>query len=151
MENATIYINGGVLLFNIEKIRKDNKDIQLIKFTFENNADLWFLEQDSINVVFFQKVGLLPLKFGIYLYGNMKTFENSYEKRLRIKLNKDELKKAIDDPSLVHLACCNPKVWNKFSRNDMGVNEICERFRNSFYYYANKTSYYNEIYNKYMK
>ena len=42
VKNAKTYINGGVLLFNIEKIRKENKDIELLKFTFENNADLWF-------------------------------------------------------------------------------------------------------------
>ena len=151
VKNAKTYINGGVLLFNIEKIRKENKDIELLKFTFENNADLWFLEQDSINVVFFQKIGLLPLKYGIYLYGDMKTYENYYEKRLRIKLNKDELKNAMDDPSLVHLSCCNPKVWNKNSRNDFGMTSICDKFRKDFYFYANKTKYYNEIYNKYMK
>ena len=150
VQNATTYINGGVILLNIAKIREDKKDVELIQCTLENNADLWFLEQDSMNVVFHNKVGILPLKYGIYLYGTIKTFENSYESRLRIKLNKEELIKAIDDPSVVHLACCNPKVWNKFSRNDFGDDEICDRFRKDFYYFANKTSFYNEIYDKYM-
>ena len=151
VKNARTYINVGVILLNMEKIREDKKDVELIKFTLENNANLWFPEQDAINVVFFEKVGLLPLKYGIYLYGSIKTFEHNYEDRLRIKLNKDELIKAIDDPSIVHLSCCNPKLWNKGSRNDFGDDEICNRFNKEFYYYANKTSFYNEIYNKYMK
>lgn len=151
VKNAMVYINGGVLLFNIKKIREDNRDIELLRLTFEKNDNLWFLEQDSINVVFFQKIGLLPLKYGIYLYGDMKAFERWYEKRLRIKLNKDELNNAMNDPSLVHLSCCNPKVWNRLSRNDFGYNEICDKYRKIFYFYANKTKYYTEIYNKYMK
>ena len=151
VKNASVYINGGVLLFNIEKIRQDNRDIELLKFTIENNDDLWFLEQDSINIVFFQKIGLLPLKYGIYLYGNIQTFESIYENRLRIKLNKNELINAMNNPSIVHLSCCNPKVWNKFSRNDFGVNDICDKYRKEFYFYAKKTKYYIEIYNKYMK
>ena len=151
VKNATIYINGGVLLFNLEQIRNDNKDIEVIQCTMENNANLWFLEQDAINVVFFKKVGLLPLKYGIYLYGDIKVFERSYESRLRIKLNKTELNNAINDPAIVHLACCNPKVWNKYSNNDLGSHSICDRFRKEFYYYANKTDYYSEIYDKYMK
>ena len=43
------YINAGVILFNIELIRKDNKDIELIKYTKDNNNNLFFPEQDAIN------------------------------------------------------------------------------------------------------
>ena len=34
---AEHYINGGCLLFNIEQIRKDKKDIDLLQFTIKNN------------------------------------------------------------------------------------------------------------------
>ena len=62
-----------------------------------------------------------------------------------------EVIEAIKDPSIVHFSCCNPKVWHRYSNNEFGVNEICKRFHNEFYFYANKTDYYNEIYNSYMK
>ena len=150
VKNATYYVNGGVLLFNIEKIRKDNKDIELIKFTLKNNANLWFLEQDSINVVFYKKVGILPLKYGIYMYGTVDSFEKSIQIRIRFKLNREEVIEAIKDPSLVHFSCCNPKVWYRGSQNEFGVNSICERFHNDFYYYANKTEYFSEISKKYL-
>ena len=151
VKNATYYINGGVLLFNIEKIRNDNKDIELIRFTFENNSQLWFLEQDSINVIFFQKIGLLPLKYGIYMYGDINSFEKSVQIRIRFKLNRTEVINAINDPSLVHFSCCNPKVWYKGSSNEFGVDSICKRFHNKFYYYANMSNYYQDIYNHYLK
>ena len=151
VKNATTYINGGVLLFNIEKIRNDNKDVELLQLTIRNNSNLWFLEQDSINIVFLGKIGLLPLKYGIYLYGDINAFDRNIQLRLRIKLNRTEVKEAIDNPSIVHLAACNPKVWNKFSRNDFEVDKICQRFHKEFYFYAKKTFYYEEIYNLYMK
>ena len=53
--NDTHYINGGCLLFNIEKIRKDNKDVDLLKFTFKTN-NLRYREQDSLNYILFPKV-----------------------------------------------------------------------------------------------
>ena len=150
-KNITYYINGGVLLFNIEKIRNDNKDIELIRFTYENNSQLWFLEQDTINIVFYQKVGLLPLKYGIYMYGNMTTFEKSVQNRIKFKLNKEEVINAIKDPSIVHFSCCNPKIWKRFSSNEFGDDSICKRFHDDFYHYAKMTNYFSDIYMKYME
>jgi len=150
VKNATYYINGGVILFNNKLIRKDNKDLELLEFTREKNRDLWFLEQDSINIVFYEKIGILPLKYGIYMYGTVDSFEKSIQIRIRFKLNRDEVIEAIKDPSLVHFSCCNPKVWNKHSSNEFGVHEICERFHKEFYFYANKTDYYDKIYKTYI-
>jgi lipopolysaccharide biosynthesis glycosyltransferase len=146
VKNATYYINGGVILFNLKKIRNDKKDFELVKFTLENNRNLFFLEQDSINVVYFQKVWLLPLKYGIYLYGTIESFEKKIEHRIRFKLNRTEIIDAINDPSIVHFSCCNPKIWYNSSRNEFGVDSICKRFYKEFYYYANKTDIYSEIY-----
>lgn len=151
VKNAKIYINGGVLLFNIEKIREDNKDIDLIRFTFQRNKELWFLEQDAINIIFFEKIGLLPLKYGIYMYGDINSFEKSIQIRIRFQLNRNEVINAIDNPAIVHFSGCNPKVWNKMSSNEFKVDKICKRFNNEFYRYANKTKYYSKIYKQYMK
>ena len=151
VENAVYYINGGVILFNNKKIREDNKDLELFKFTKEKNSELWFLEQDSINIVFYGKVGILPLKYGIYMYGNIDSFEKSIQIRIRFQLNRTEVIEAINDPSLVHFSCCNPKVWNKRSENEFGVHEICQRFHDEFYFYAKKTDYYDKIYKQYME
>ena len=151
VKRAIYYINGGVILFNNDLIRKDNKDLELIKFTINNNRKLWFLEQDSINIVFYQKIGILPLKYGIYMYGTIDSFERKIQKRIRFKLNRTEVIKAITDPSLVHFSCCKPKVWYRNSKNYFGINKICKRFHNEFYFYAKKTDYFNEIYNNYMK
>ena len=145
--NSKYYINGRVILLNIPEIRKYNKDIELLKYTADNNKKVLFLEQDTLNYVFYGKIGFLPLKYGIYLYGNF----TSYMENLRISLNLTELKNAIDDPSIVHFCCCNPKIWNKTTEHERGFNHICKKYQKKFYYYANKTDYYFDIYSKYMK
>jgi len=149
--NSKYYINGRVILLNIKKIRQYNKDIELLKYTFDNHKKVLFLEQDTLNYVFYGKIGFLPLKYGIYLYGNLKEFKKSYMENLRVNLNMTELKNAIDDPSIVHFCCCNPKIWNKTTEHERGFNHICKKYQKKFYYYANKTDYYFDIYNKYMK
>ena len=150
-KHPKIYINSGVLLINIDKIRKDNKDFELIKFTKKNSKKLFFPEQDGINYIFHEKIGLLPLKYGIYLYGNITEYLKGYSYKLKIKLDLKELERAIEDPSIVHLCCCNPKVWYKATKHENHFHHICKRFQKEFYFYANKTKFYDVIYNKYMK
>ena len=149
--NSTKYINGGVLLINIEKIIKDHKEKELIEFTYSKNKNLVFLEQDSINYVLKPKIGFLPLKYGIYLYGNINNFNINYKNELRVSLNISEINNSINNPSLIHFSGCTPKVWNKNSKHIDGINSVCEKFQKKFYNYANKTKYYKLIYNKYMK
>ena len=149
-KHPKIYINAGVLLININKIRRDNKDFELIDFTRKYTKRLFFLEQDGINFVYYKKMGLLPLKYGVYLYGNITDFKKKYLYKLKIKIDLNELKKAIDDPSIVHLCCCNPKVWYKKTKHENKFNHICKRYQREFYFYANKTKYYDNIYNEYM-
>lgn len=150
--NAKYYINAGVMLLNIEQIRKDNKDIELLEYTFHNSSDFLFLEQDTLNYVYLNRTGFLPLKYGIYLYGNIQEFISHYSHLLRVKLDIKEVKKAIKDPSIIHLCCCVPKVWIKGSKHERyHYNKTCTKYQKKFYFYANKTKYYDEIYNKYMK
>lgn len=143
--NATHYINGGCLLFNIYKIRKDHKDFDLLQFTIKNNSKLAFREQDSINYVFYPKIGFLPLKFGIYMIPNKSIFK-LISKYTRSPLNLTEGYEAVEDPSIVHFSCCWPKIWVNDTQNLFRQNAICERYQKEFYYYANKTEYYLDIF-----
>ena len=149
-DNFKIYVNGGVLLFNIHKIRKDNMDLKLLLFHGVNYTRTNFFEQDGLNYIYKNKIGLLPLKYGVYLFGNIEEYKKEYLYKMRIDINLTELENAIEKPSIVHLCCCNPKVWYKSTRQEKGFNHICERFQKEFYFYANKTKYYKEIYNTYM-
>jgi lipopolysaccharide biosynthesis glycosyltransferase len=142
------YINGGCLLFNIKKIRKDKKDIDLLYATMRRIKNWGFLEQDAINYIFNPKIGFLPLKYGIYMIGSNKVFRALSKGYVYSKLNLDEGYEAIKDPSIVHFSCCWPKVWTNGTKNLFKDKDICLRYQKEFYYYANKTRFYEDIYNK---
>ena len=144
--NATHYITVGCILYNLEKIYNDKKDVDLLQFTIKNNSKLSFPEQDAINYIFYPNIGFLPLKYGIYMIGNHKIFER-LSHNVRTSLNLREGYKAIDDPSIIHFSCCWPKVWSNGSKNLFGDDNICLRYQKEFYYYASKTKYYSIIYN----
>ena len=142
---AEHYINAGCLLFNIDKITKDDKDVDLILFTIKNSNDLIYPEQDSINIIFYPYIGFLPLKYGIYMIGTNKRFKLLSQLSLST-FNLTEAYEAIADPAIVHFSYCWPKLWTKGTKNVFKENEICERYQKEFYFYAKKTGYYSFIY-----
>ena len=81
------------------------------------------------------------------MIGNNLTFKRLSEKCIYSKLNLTEGYEAVKDPSIVHFSCCWPKVWINGTKNLFKDKKICLRYQNEFYYYANKTRFYNEIYN----
>ena len=143
--NATHYITVGCILFNIKKICKDRKDVDLLQLTIKNNSKLRFPEQDAINYIFYPKVGFLPLKYGIYMIGNHPTFK-SIARYTRSYLNLTEGYEAVDDPSIIHFSCCWPKIWENGTKNLFRDKDICLRYQKEFYDYAKKTKYYSVIY-----
>ena len=138
------------MLVNNEKIINDKKDAELLDYTLKNCEKLVYPTQDPINIVFFNKVGFLPLKYGIYLIGSINAFRNKIKKDVRVDIDENELNEAIKNPAIMHFSCCNPKVWHSESYHDFGEQDVCKKYRNEFYFYANKTNYYNEMYNLYI-
>ena len=76
----------------------------------------------------------------------MKKICSSYNKS---KEDNFELFSALEKPKLVHYNLCIPKVWYKNSKVRL-IKKPCKDTK-KWYYYANKTKYYKEIYDKYMK
>ena len=144
-------------MFNIKKIRKDHKDVDLLGLTLKNNSVWRFREQDSINYVFNPNIGFLPLKYGMYMIGNKYTFK-SLQGYVYSPLNYTEGVEAIEDPSIIHFSCCWPKVWTNGTKNlcwpkvwtngtkNLFKNhEYCIRFQKEFYFYAKKSKFYKII------
>lgn len=98
------YFQAGVLVFNIPKILSDKKDDNLIKEI--GSFSYWFLDQDILNKVFYQKVLLLPLCWNIY-HGNGDT--NSFVSKLgdQDRLNYLDARK---NPKVIHFAG-DQKPW----------------------------------------
>lgn len=58
-----LYVNAGVLLFNLDKIRKDNKVEELFRNTLELANDIEYQDQDILNITFKGKIFKLPQKY----------------------------------------------------------------------------------------
>ena len=141
-----VYINVGVLLFNIKKIRKYNKDIKLLYFIMKYNKKYKYPEQDSLNIIFNPKIGILPYEWGIRIIDTLKSYKKYYEPLYIKKYPINEIKNAISNPGLVHLIYCFPKIWHRITKYRFKNDQICKKYRKKFYYYAKKTKYYSKIY-----
>ena len=145
------YVNGGVILFNIKKIRKDNIDFKLLYYATIYDKKFILLEQDIINFTLKPKIGLLSFKYGIYLIGNIYIYKKYLLKKFKNMVSLKEVRDAINNPVIVHLIFCQPKVWyiNR-TRSNFNLDSICKKYQKHFYFFASKTKYYSKIYNKYL-
>ena len=150
--NSKTYINSGVILLNLEKIRNDNKTIDLFNFL---NSGKKFTHQDQtiINYIFYPKIGILPSEYVIWNFYDESDIKK-YLSYLRTELNITELAESLKNPTIIHLVLCTPKIWeNKSIYNNLYTtcgqrgNCSCEKYINLWHFYANKTDYYEEIKN----
>ena len=144
------YINDGVILINLEKIRNDNKVYELIILS-SGNINLPNDDQTVINCVFYPKIGLLPTKFGIWNFSDKKDIY-IFVSHLRTPYDIHDLEESFLNPSIIHNDLCWPKIWFKSSQYDQYFttckkrkNCFCERYYKLWYYYANKTDYFSNI------
>lgn len=91
-----LYINAGVLLLNLKKIREDDKVKELFDNTQKFSDIIEYQDQDIINMTFKNKIKELPL---IYNYTFRDVISNGKEK--------------LDDAVIVHFTG-NKKPWDYY-------------------------------------
>ena len=145
--NSTIYINSGTLLLDLKKIRDEKISDKSLTLLFKKYRNVTFGDQDIINIGYRPKIGLLPLKYGIYLVHDLK----KYIKMTELKLNYNEFKEAAKNPGILHLTLCEPKALSKETKHCWGrqYDKICIYARNLFIKYAKFTEYYSYLAKKY--
>lgn len=97
------YFNSGVLLIDITKWREHNITEQVISFINNNQENIIWWDQDSLNAILYKKWLSLPLKWN--LQSNF--FDISIKKCKRGK----ELKEAITNPAIIHYTGLH-KPWD---------------------------------------
>ena len=149
------YINAGVILINLEKIRKDGKHFDILYMSL-NHKNLKHQDQTIINYVLYPNIGLLPFKYGIFNFPTLFDIKYIYLKNIRQNLDLIELKEALKDPTIMHFVLCYPKVWfenSKFNgvstRTGTLYNSKCEKFHKIWMKYAKITPFLEEIKKKY--
>ena len=139
LPNLDNYICAGVLLINLEEIRKDDIVNKMYDFMIKNNKKLYYNDQTIINGVCSSKNGILPAKFGVFNFNKLKILLDKADKiykNKKFKYSHEELRKAYFHPSILHYTI---KPWKKTQNYA----------KNIWLEYAKKTDYFNDIIQKY--
>ena len=142
------YINAGVILLNLEKIRKDKIYYKIFNMT-NSNIKLENNDQTVLNYALYPKIGIIPYKYIIFDFHHEEDVE-AYSVDLRTKINISEIIESMEDPTIIHYILCRPKLWNGKSKYYLKKCKerkdcSCIKSQKLWYSYANKTGYYKEI------
>ena len=140
------YICSGVLLINLNELRKDNMLNIVTEFIEKENEKLINHDQTIINAKSYNKTDILPPQFGIFNLHDFGIFHylNPYN-RYKYKYSIKDLNDAFNNPVILH---CVNKPWKccwKYNENKFWMNT----FKYGWWFYAKQTDYYNEIIKKY--
>lgn len=98
-----VYINAGVLLINLQKLRRVNISERLDKYVRKYEKRISYADQDILNGVFKGVIGILPAKY------DLMTITAVYSYKDIIKLRKPtnyyhetELIEAVKEPAIIH-------------------------------------------------
>jgi lipopolysaccharide biosynthesis glycosyltransferase len=136
-------ICAGVLLINLNELRKDNIVNKVSKFIEENTHRLIQHDQTTINSLDPDKIDILPAKFGIFNYDGIKTIEDRYTNiRYKYKYSMDDLIDSFNNPSILHYVFKPWGVNHKYLENIYWMKSA----KFGWWYYAQKSDYYTDIF-----
>ena len=141
------YICAGVMLINIELIRKGR-----VFYKFQNyyynyyEQGIFYGDQHIINDLFRNKIGYLPPKYGMYFINKKKI--QLYKQLNPLIYTEKELLESVYNPVLRHIAGIN--MNNKIVKKPWKIDYYM-KIKSEWNYYANKTGYYSSICSFYKK
>jgi len=139
--NTSKYICAGVMLMNLELMRKENvfdkfKDYYLKYY----KKRIYYGDQHIINHLFIDKIGYLPPKFGMWFIDS-KDIEN-YKNLTPLIYTENELIESINKPIIRH-------IWGKTKEGNLPdkpwLISNYSKIKEEWNYYAKKTGYYSYI------
>ncbi len=132
------YICDGVMLVNLKKLREDNMVPKFKSFIERYNDRLIQHDQTVINAVCYGKIGILPPKFGMFNNCTNSREISEYLKKLtsKHKYTQKDMENALNELVVLH---CVFKPWK-----ELGCG-----FADTWWRYARKTGFYEEIYDEY--
>ena len=143
--NIKNYINTGVMLFNLDELRKNDIPKKIEDYLIKHNFRITFPVNDSVNAVCHERNGYFSPEYVQWGFCN-ENLVNKYYNDLEIKFDKNEILKAYKDPYIYHMIGYKKKPWNGIP-NYNGIVCIDPFIR--FYEMAKKTDYYYTIINQF--
>ncbi len=133
LKNTDYYMNGGIVLLNLEEVRKNNYEKLFTDYIIKYGSSLAYLDQDVLNSVIPQvKKKLLPMRYNvlsIYYYTNYEQLLKIRRASKKIFYNKEQFLDAKKNPAIVHFTSCfldGVRPWIKGN---------CHPYRNKFLEY----------------
>ena len=139
------YINTGVLLCNLDELRKGNISQKFMQFHEKFKKQIRYPVNDPLNIVTHEKNGYFDPEYVVIGFCD-EEFAFVYYSRTAIKLNQTEVLKAYKDPYIYHLIYYS-KPWNTVPRTS---KKVCVDPFTRFFEMARKTDYYYEILDKFI-
>lgn len=126
------YINGGVLLINLEKWRKDNIEQKFIDFLSANKNKFFVADQGVLNIIFNTKIKIVDPKYNLISY--FQYYDYDIAKKF-CGIETEYYTKEIVDDSREH------PVFLHFSGNGVDVpwHNKSHKYSSDFMEYAKKT------------
>lgn len=131
-ENLDNYFNAGVMVFNLNKMRKNFIEDELIRLFYLKNYHI--VDQDILNKVFQGNVFILPQKWNLVIL-----YRGRELAQLPFKFDQD-YKNALKNPAIIHYAAPYNKPW---------LNEQVP-YGELFWMFARKSPFYEIILKRYI-
>ena len=138
------FINTGVLLCNLEELRKGNISEKIKNFLIKFDKKLGFPMNEALNFVTHEKNGYFSEEYVVIGFCN-RNEAFTYYKNSKIKLNNTKVLNAYEDPYIYHLIIYS-KPWKKIQYYN---GKACLDRITRFYEIARKTKFYHKIFEKY--
>lgn len=134
------YICSGVMLINLDELRKNKMVSKFEEYIKNNNDSLVKHDQDVINYTCCEKIKPLPPKFGMFNHWHDAESSKSYADELiadeDCKYSREDMAEGFNNLTVLH---CVWKPWNSLDH----------AFADKWWDYAKKTNFYEEIHAKY--
>lgn len=139
LPKSALYLNGGVLLANLDALRRESVKSAINHFFQKYKEALSYFDQDILNAVFCGKIGVLPPEYNVM--SSMLDIDYDALQTLRQPMryySRQEIKQAIQQPRIVHFSrhILSTQPWEKHS---------CNPYREAFLYYAGMTPWKERI------
>lgn len=132
LKKDSIYINAGVLLFNLDKMRQINISELIDCFLANYKQTVHYADQDVLNGIFNGKIGILPPAYDVM------TLECVYKYEDILKLRKPQnyyskktIDHAVENPIIVHYTTCmlNIRPWFNNSNHPLATEFLMYKRR----------------------
>lgn len=130
LKSEDIYINAGVLLFNLNLLRDYDISIAISRFIDQYGKKISYADQDILNSIFKGKIGILSPEYNLMTLVCMYSYENIISLRRPTNYySEKEITMGTNNPRIVHFTTCmrNVKPW--FQESDHPYCDYFEYFK----------------------